>query len=237
MALTKDKIDKLEDYPISEINISLDGCSKKVVEDFKTEVNFETVIETIKNLKSSRLKDKVAVTFVAHKNNIHELPNYLDFVNDLGVKVIYVSNILTFTRDLEHLSLYSSLGNDYAENIFLEAIKRAKKNNQILSLPRLKPEKIGCQAVETFFIDINGNISPCDFLAVSTPFTLWGKTVQNPPIIFGNIFKEQPLEIYRSMQFANFRRLHRISKVLPSQCENCIDAYGLMCSNRKLHLP
>lgn len=235
MELSPEKIAVLEKYPIADINISLDGCTKKTVEDFKTEVVFEKIIDTIKILKQSTLKDKVAVTFVAHQNNIHELPDYVDFVNNLGVRQIYVSNILTFTKNLEGLELYTKEGNKYAQEKFDEAIRRAKINKQNISMPRLKPEMLGCQACEAFFIDSNGNVAPCDFLAVTTPFTIWGETVKNPPVIFGNIFKDNPLEIYRSPAFKKFRTAHREGKDLPKECASCIDAYGLMCSNRIHH--
>ena len=235
MQLSAEKISQLEKYPVSIINISLDGCTKKIVEDFKTDVSFEKIIETIIVLKKSTLKDKVTVTFVAHKNNIDELPEYVDFVNRLGIKEIQVSNLLTFTKETVGQELYSRQGNKFAESIFQEAVKRAKKNNQTISMPRLSPVQMGCQACESFFIDSNGNVAPCDFLAVSTPFTLWGKTIQNPPVPMGNIFKSDPLQIYRSAAFKKFRSDHRLGKNLPKECTNCIDAYGLMCSNRINH--
>jgi len=232
MELSDEKINELEKYPVPEINISLDGYTKKTVEDFKTGVIFEKIIETIRQLRNSKLKDRIAVTFVAHANNVRELPDYVDFVSGLGVKQIYVSNILTFTPDLLPLALYSKNGNSSAEAFFDEAIRRAKKNKILISMPRLKPEKMGCQACEVFFVDINGNVAPCDFLAVTTPFTLWGETVQNPPVIFGNVLKDEPLSIYRNKDFKAFRQAHRTGKELPKECTHCIDAYGLMCSNR-----
>ena len=235
MLITQEKVDMLCKYPVSEVNMSLDGYTKKTVEDFKTEVNFEKIIDTIKLFKKSSLKDKVAVTFVAHTNNIKELPEYVNFVNALGVKQIYVSNLLTFTKDLEGLELYSKNGNAAAEQIFDLAVENAKQNGQTISIPRLKPKTLGCQAVETFFVDINGNVAPCDFLGVTTPFTLWGETLQNPPILFGNILKEEPIDIYRKPAFRSFRQAHQLGEELPKECTNCIDAYGLMCSNRIVH--
>lgn len=235
MQLSEDKIKELEKYPISEVNISLDGCTKKTVEDFKTEVEFEQIIKTIKALKASKLKDKVAVTFVAHRNNIQELPDYVDFVHQLGVTQIYVSNILTFTSNLAGLELYSKEGNPFAQQLIDEAVSRAERNKQNISVPRVKPEKLGCQACESFYVDIKGDVAPCDFLGVTTPFTLWNETIKNPPVIFGNIYKEDPLTIYRSAEFKNFRNAHREGKELPKQCTACIDAYGLMCSNRIHH--
>lgn len=232
MELSDEKISMLEKYPVSEINVSLDGCTKKTVEDFKTGVLFEKIIETIKKLRQSSMGDKIAVTFVAHANNIHELPDYIDFVNRLGVKRIYVSNILTFTKDLVGLELYTKQGNTIASSFFDDAIKRAKKNKQVLSMPRLKPEQMGCQTSEIFFVDVNGNVAPCDFLAVTTPFTLWEETIQHPPLIFGNILKDDPIQIYRRKEFKEFRNAHRLGEELPKECTHCIDAYGLMCSNR-----
>ncbi|HEV2480179.1 MAG TPA: radical SAM protein, partial [Puia sp.] len=110
MELSLDKIRQLEKYPISEINISLDGYTRKTVEDFKTEVVFEKIIETIGLLQQSSLRDKLAVTFVAHRNNVQELPEYVDFVAKLGIKQIYVSNVLSFTASLAPLTLYGPDG-------------------------------------------------------------------------------------------------------------------------------
>jgi MoaA/NifB/PqqE/SkfB family radical SAM enzyme len=232
MELSAAKIAQLEKYPVSEVNISLDGYTKRTVEDFKTEVVFEKIIETIHLLRRSKLKDKLAVTFVAHQNNIHELPGYVDFVHSLGIRQIYVSNILSFTKNLEPLALYTPGGNPRAQEFFDEAIRRAKVNSISISMPRLAPVPTGCQSTETFFVDSNGNVSPCDFLAVSTPFTLWGQTVRHSPVVFGNILKDDPIAIYRDPAFKKFRQSHRLGRDLPEQCTHCIDAYGLMCSNR-----
>ena len=232
MELSEDKIRQLEKYPVPEINISLDGFTKETVEKFKTEVDFNKIISTIKLLSASTLKNKIAVTFVAHRDNILELPDYVDFVNSLGIKQIYVSNILTFTKSLEGMELYSKIGNESAQKIFNDAIKRAKSNEQIISMPELSPILKGCQACESFFINSNGDVAPCDFLAVSTPFTFLGETQKNKPVIFGNIFKQDPIKIWRGESFKKFRNAHRTGKEIPNECTHCIDAYGLMCSNR-----
>ena len=235
MILDDVTIKKLEQYPIPEIGISLDGKSKEVVESFKTGVHFDQLINALKKLAASSFRDRIAVTFVAHTNNIHELPDYVDFVNNLGIKLIYVSNLLSFTKYNSTEVLYSAEGNTEAQILFDEAIKRAKKNQQTIQLPELKPILKGCQACETFFIDTNGNVAPCDFLAVTTPFTLFGTTIQNPPQIYGNVLFDNPLEIYRSKAYTDFRNMHRLGKELPDVCKNCIDGYGLMCSNRKVY--
>jgi MoaA/NifB/PqqE/SkfB family radical SAM enzyme len=156
-------------------------------------------------------------------------------VKKYNVKSIYVSNLLSFTKENQDMVLYSPEGNPAVDKIFEECIRIAKRNKQVLELPLTKPTMKGCQAVEAFFVNYNGNVSPCDFLAVTTPFTLFGKTVKNPPVVYGNILFDDPLEIYRSGTFADFRNKHRLAKELPAVCENCIDGYGLMCSNRTVY--
>jgi len=118
--------------------ISLDGYTRKTVEDFKTEVVFEKIIDTIRLLRTSALKDKLALTFVAHKNNVHELPDYVDFVGRLGIRQIYVSNILSFTSGLEPLALYTREGNAGAQAFFDEAVTpatpgRAPYSNEVVT--------------------------------------------------------------------------------------------------------
>jgi hypothetical protein len=55
------------------------------------------------------------------------------------------------------------------------------------------------------------------------------------PVVFGNVLFDDPMEIYRSQTFVSFRNKHRLAEDLPEVCLNCIDAYGLMCSNRTVY--
>ncbi len=235
MQLTPEKIAELEKYPILDINISIDGTTKEIVENFKNGVDFDKIIAAFDRLSKSKLAGKIACTFVAHKNNIHQLPDLLDLVHTYGIKNIYVSNLLSFTKENRDLVLYTKHGNAAASQIFEEAKLRAHKNGQMLELPLLKPKLKGCQAVEAFFVNHNGNVSPCDFLAVTTPFTLFGETITNPPLVQGNVLFDDPMEIYRSQAASHFRKQHRLAQNLPAECTHCIDAYGLMCSNRTVY--
>jgi MoaA/NifB/PqqE/SkfB family radical SAM enzyme len=235
MQLSPEKIAMLEKYPLTEINISVDGTTKDVVEAFKTGVDFDKIILGLERLSKSKLKDKISVTFVAHKNNVHQLPDLLNLVNGYNIKSVFVSNLLSFTKDNHDMVLYSKEGNPEVESIFEKCIDIAKKNKQTLELPLTKPKLKGCQAVESFFVNHNGNVSPCDFLAVTTPFTLFGETLTNPPVVYGNVLYDDPVEIFRSRNSVDFRTKHRLAKDIPAVCTHCIDAYGLMCSNRTVY--
>ena len=231
MLIDDDKLEKLARYPISEFTVSLDGMKKETVERFKTGANFEKIIDSLKRVQQLPWKATVGVVFVAHKDNIAELPDYVNFVNDMGIKTIFVNNLLSFTPKFRDKYLYTKEGNPEAELIFKEAIKRVEQNGMTIFMPGLTPQAKGCSIVEAVYIDCHGNVSPCDFLAESTPFELFGETKQGSPLRFGNVLEENILDIYRSEKVREFRNHHRHAEI-PEPCTHCIDAYGLMCSKR-----
>ncbi len=234
MLMTEGVIEKLKKLPVTEINISLDGLYKETVEAFKTGVDYNMILKAIMQLKEHGMIDRVAVTFVAHKNNIEELPDYVNFVNSLGVKTIYLNNLMSFTGLHRELYLYTEHGNDHVQAIFDEAVKRVKKNGQQIWLPKLTPKISGCTQPEVLFINSNGDVAPCDYLAVSTPFEYFGSRKTSKPVIYGNVMRDDVLEVYRSSQAASFRKAHR-KGILPDECDHCIDGYGLMCSKRTVY--
>ena len=225
-------LQNLRKYPISEFTISLDGAKKETVESFKTDASFDKIMDVAKAFNKLNFDVPLQSVFVLHKNNYLELPEYIDFVNKLGVKRIYVNNLLSFTDKHSDLTLYNGNYNNELKNVFDEAIKRVEANCQELLLPAIIPDKQGCKTCEGLFVDINGNVAPCDFLAVSTPFAFRDITYKASPVIFGNIFKSEPLDIFRSKEYKAFKKQHREGIDLPKDCEHCINAYGLMCSNR-----
>lgn len=191
------------------------------------------MIETIRTAVELDMGVPVNTVFVAHRDNITELPDMIDFVAGFGVKSVAVNNLLAFTPAFRDSYLYRPDGNDEVEVIFREAALRAKKRGVKLHLPNLTPKLQGCSSVEMLFVDSDANVSPCDFLTVSTPFEMFGRTQQSAPVHFGNIFERDPLAIFRSREMRKFRNAHRTGRNIPSCCMTCIDAYGLMCSNRE----
>jgi MoaA/NifB/PqqE/SkfB family radical SAM enzyme len=231
MLVDDEKLNRLATYPISEFTVSLDGMKKETVERFKTGATYEKIIENLKKAVVLPWKTRVGVVFVAHKDNIAELPDYVDFVRDMGIKTIYVNNLLSFTPKFHDKYLYTREGNPEAENIFKQAIEKVERNNMTIYIPRMTPTPMGCSIVEAMYIDCHGNVSPCDFLAESTPFELFGETKQGAPVRFGNVMTDDVLDIYRSARNREFRNQHRHAEI-PDSCTHCIDAYGLMCSKR-----
>lgn len=232
MLLTENNIEQLLKRNIPTIAVSLDGYTKKTVESFKTNTNFDRVVENIKCL-TTLCKDKidVSVVFVATKENIEELETYIGFCKSLNVNRILVNGFMSFLPENSHLYLYSKQGNPKVRSIFQRAYQEAKKHNIDIEFPSLITEPEGCGLHSYMNINEKGDVSPCILLARQTPFELFSKTNTAEPIVYGNIFKDTPLSIWNSKKATEFRNKLKNRKV-PQECCLCPDAYGVICSNR-----
>jgi len=226
-----DTIAMLSKFPVPEVVVSLDGAKKETVEAFKTGSSFERTVQAIKDLKAGLPKSEVKTVFVMHRDNIKEFPDYMDFVCSLGIKTVYVTNLLCFSKDLAGLALYRKNGNPEVETVLAAVIEKAGRNGQKLHLPRMRPEPLGCQQCLDLFIDIRGNVCPCDYLSVKTPFFLFGEESHPEPVVFGNILTGDIKKIWFGKGFSGFRAMHKKARI-PGQCVCCTDAYGMLCSKR-----
>jgi MoaA/NifB/PqqE/SkfB family radical SAM enzyme len=229
-----DTIAMLAKFPVPEVVVSLDGVKKETVEAFKTGSSFERTVQAIRDLTLGLPGSEVKTVFVAHRDNVAEFPDYVDFVHSLGVKTVFVTNLLCFSRELTRLALYRRDGNLEAEAMFDDAIARARKNGQTLHLPRMRPEPLGCWQCLDLFVDIRGNVCPCDYLSVRTSFFLFDKHRSSEPVVFGNILRDDPKKIWFGKEFSSFRARHKEAKI-PDACSCCTDAYGMLCSKRRIY--
>jgi MoaA/NifB/PqqE/SkfB family radical SAM enzyme len=223
----------LSKFPVPEVVVSLDGMKKETVEAFKTGSSFARTVQAIKDLKAGLPNSEVKTVFVMHRDNMNEFPDYMDFVCSLGIKTVFVTNLLCFSKDLANLALYRKNGNPEAEAILRTAVEKARRNGQELHLPLMRPEPLGCQQCLGLFIDIQGNVCPCDYLSVKTSFFLFDNENHPEPVVFGNILTGDIKKIWFGKGFSAFRAMHKKAHI-PGQCGCCTDAYGMLCSRRKV---
>ena len=232
MLLTEKNIKELLKRNISTISISLDGCKKDTVESFKTNTNFDRVVRNIKLLKKlCQNKIEVNVVFVATKENVNELVQFVDFCKNLNIDRILVNGFLSFLPKNSYLYLYSKQGNREVQKIFQLAYDNAKRKNIDIEFPSLIAKPSGCGLHSHMNINEKGDVSPCILLARKTPFELFSKSATVKPVIWGNIFDDDPLSIWKSKKSVQFRKMLK-NKVVPNECSLCPDAYGVICSNR-----
>ena len=232
MLLTGENIRELSKRNITSISISLDGCKKETVESFKTNTNFDKVVNNIGLLKGSfRNKVEICVVFVATKDNIDELVEYVDFCKMLNIDRILVNGFLSFLPENSHLYLYSEQGNLEVQRIFQLAHDSAKRQSIDIEFPSLIAKPSGCGLHSYMNINEKGDVCPCILLARKTPFELFSKSVTVQPVIWGNIFDADPFSIWKSKKSVQFRKMLQ-NKLIPNECHLCPDAYGVICSNR-----
>ena len=132
-----------------------------------------------------------------------------------------------------HLYLYTKQGNPEVQEIFQRAYEKAKKENIAIEFPSLTAKPQRCAYTSIMNIDEKGNVSPCIFWARHTPFELFSKSVVATPVIFGNIFDNDPLSLWRNEKYVQLRTMLK-SNIIPKECSLCADAYGVTCANRDL---
>ncbi len=229
MLLDERRIAGLLDVGTNNIIVSLDGCTRETVESFKTGTDFEKVTCNLKKL-ADICGDRVLIetNFVAHKYNIHEMIDYVDFCISLGVRKIRVSGLLAYTIDQFQKVLYSETGNKEVDDIFNIACQKASEAGINFVLRRTRLEPGYCFSSNVMYVDISGNMVPCVLLARKTSLCLMGRAGFTEPVIWGNVMDDDPCHIWMSKDYVEFRRLF-MEKRLPERCSLCALGYGVIC--------
>lgn len=230
MLLDEDRVDNLLERGVYDFLISLDGCRKETVESFKTGVDFDRVVNNVKMLRAKGgEKVRIRMNFVAHKNNIYELVDYVDFCGELGAREIVISGFTAYAPEMADWCLYSEDGIEHVDEVYRLAGQRAKELGMQITCRGTKLTPKGCGwAADLMYIDKNGNIVPCVLLSKATRMVLLGRTGQTIPVIWGNVFEEDPYKIWTSQASVDFRRLLDGGK-LPPECELCAIGYKVIC--------
>lgn len=234
LLLDKERIAELLRRNVPTVAISLDGCTRETVESFKTNTDFDRVVRHIKMLREmAGQRLEIHVVFIATRNNIHELVDYVGFCKQLGVDRIMVNGFTSFLPEMAHLYLYSRQGNADVAEIFRQAYHRAKSLDIEIMFPALTVQPTGCESFSCMTITEKGDVAPCILLARRTPFEFLSAVTVVEPIIWGNVFAEEPLSIWRKPEFRSFR-IQLQNGQIPTGCSLCPDAYGLVCSRRSV---
>ncbi len=101
--LTKDNVKRLSDIGVDYVEISLDGASKEVHENFRRVPGcFEKTMKGIENCVDAGLDTCIAAT--AHRDNLSEIPKIVELAEKLGTRFMHFNYIPT-GRAKEHIEL------------------------------------------------------------------------------------------------------------------------------------
>lgn len=215
--LNDENIDIVMKNNVKILGISLDGGNKETAERIRKGLDFDKLIESIKNIqrikKEKRLKYPIlTVNYAVMKSNIEQLPDFIDLMKEIGVEQVRVMflYINSFMDGSESLFLYPDLVRKY----FPIIQERADANKIKLLLPKLPdaPSQPGkCYwPYHALSITPNGNLAFC--------CRAWDEKVM------GNIFEQDfTKEIWNSKQYQTLRKTVNSKKPAFKICQNCTD--------------
>lgn len=203
---------RLVELETDYIGISIDG-----IKSFKNirGVEIDSIVEGIKELNSIKHELKKSfpilnIDFVALEQNISELPELVDFANNLKIERITVMHVVIHSKKLINQSLF--LHPEIAKKYFFEAQSKAKKVKIKLNLPSLKITTRFCfQPFELLFIKWNGDVVACCSNAI----------YEDNSLMLGNLSESSLPQLWNSPKMRKIRMAQLGIRRLPEFCRNC----------------
>jgi len=197
--LTKQISNKLINYGLDAIFISLDSCNKK--DNDKLRGGFNSVVRGINNIievkKRQKSKIKVGVYSVMTRDNIKDLVETMDFSINLSVDYFVFQPVwLPKNHDLYNKLTLTKKQEIQVKNIIKEAKKRSNKifipSDKYLNLLEKNYFKKDTTCVNNcfggnnlFFIDPKGNIYDCPS-SYKIKNTSYSKNIKDKNLPFNN---------------------------------------------------
>jgi MoaA/NifB/PqqE/SkfB family radical SAM enzyme len=229
MLLTVDRIRPFLEHNVNTFIISLDGSRKSTVEAFKTGVDFDRVINNIRQVKKAfagRLH--LWTNFVANRSNINELNEYVDLCFGLGIEQILISGFIAYDAAVVDQCLYSETGLPEIDELFQQAAQRAAQSGIMLHHHTTRLRRGICHVTRAMHVDIEGNLVPCNFLGEQIQ-TVLGNTVNMPErIVWGNVFLDDPVSLWNGKAGHTFRQDVQRGH-LPPVCGRCPIGHAVIC--------
>lgn len=214
-------IDELVNLKIDQLTISL----------FYPHHSLDSIHDNIKNLLEIRNKlPKVILDFTMTRNNINQLPEFIELVGDLGVDEVKASNI-NFILSAEHnnLKIFEGIvsedsrgdlikqgkakGKEEFETLISEAEKIANRKGIYFSSKPLVPnEAVMCEysPLKNVFITWEGLMTPCQCLGLQNSKNYFNeKEYDLEPFIIGNITSTNFLDLWHDNKYQYFRDIYK----------------------------
>jgi MoaA/NifB/PqqE/SkfB family radical SAM enzyme len=221
--ITESIAEKLNNYPIVSISLSLDGLQES---HDKIRGRIGAFNKTLNAIKILAKKFDVNINFVLQKENIRDAEKVIKLCDELGVKSFGLTYPIQNMRGRQVKDTLKVIGsgqvstsmqsNNVTIKEFFEVYERLKninarieinpilKDSSNCDILNLESKKLICTARNMLFLDYNGDIIPCSFIRMS----------------MGNILTDNIDDVWNSKKFKEFRRSAFIGKMLPV-CKNC----------------
>ena len=200
--IDKDNFHKIINSGLKEIIISLDGTTQEIYEKYRIGGNLNKVLEGIKYLVEFKKKHKlkypiIRIQYLVFKYNEHQLDEIKKLCKNLYVDKLEIKSAQIYDSNKTHLI---PANRKYARYV--------NQNGKLILKHKLKNK---CFRIwSTIVVTWQGKVIPCCF-------------DKNNNHVIGNIIKENTLQLWKSNEFLDFRKLLLKSREEISICRNCTE--------------
>lgn len=198
---------------VDELVISMDSIDEDLYRKIRIGGELPRVLNGIGELNKLRegaSKPLIKFQFTITTLNKDNLPLLIKSAKKLKVKEVIVSNLIPITKEQEeNLSCYMNKEcMEFIEKLRFKLSILALEANVNIRLPEFysKTERV-CPFIRemAMYIRADGKTSPCIYYAHEWRPILYGIQRHIHPIIFGDILKEDILDIWRKRKYMEFR--------------------------------
>lgn len=202
------------------IAYSVDAATSQTYESIRRGSNFAQVLDNMfamraaKEARGSSLP-LTMVVFVMMRDNIDELPAFIDLAFQMGIDHVIAKNLdVILKEEDESRRIFTSTDAPppvEATRAIAEAQVRAKRHGLAMRVYSLQPEELlicDQDPVHTLFVNWEGWISPCITLAYATRRIFCGRPTELPIYRFGNVNDGELPDIWDKAAYREFRGVY-----------------------------
>jgi radical SAM protein with 4Fe4S-binding SPASM domain len=198
------------------LNFSLDGAIKATYEKMRPGAVFEEVLANIRRIAAAvadRERPRLAVWFLANRDNVAELPHMVPLVKDLGIEMLNTQAVHYWGHADWHARAKRANAVDDLREIFARVAAQARQAGVRFQWQNFPDPTAGRECKWPWtgsYITADGFVTPC-----------CSNGSDPSRINFGNLFQQSFAEIWNSDAYRSFRRELRSSQGRPPICVDC----------------
>jgi radical SAM protein with 4Fe4S-binding SPASM domain len=223
--LTEERAQEILRIGVDRIMVSMDGATAETYEKLQAGSRFERVLSNLRMMlnlkeKSRSMLPEISFVFVVMRENLKEMPLFLELLHEIFKKrqpVIWIQfiQVITFKENEDHKAFYD----DYNKTVDETQKKAEALGGFRLSLVHsgaALPSFRRCTAWTVPFITVEGDVYPC------CTFTEGNIRETMKTHNLGNVFKNDFRELWESEAYINFKKSFSCGNV-PELCKNYSD--------------
>lgn len=219
--LTRPKAERIVKASLPQINISIDGATKKTYESIRIGGSFDSLLKNLRNLAAVKLamhreKPKIQFNFVLMGNNFDEVSSFIQVMSKFKpYKFVFIHRNNKLPPDDQRLKIKSTLKQALVECVAHKVLFEEVPNLCITFEEIL--QAYGCN-LEVMPQIVHKCEDPWHFMRIAPN----GDVFMCPNIgeSAGNIFRTNVLDIWNGEIYNKLRKqLH--TGILPANCKEC----------------